>query len=292
MIQRLDNPSCTNAQVTSVTPSRQLKNDAVRRLIKGVYVLSSECRHSWTPLYSIVSLHDQYSFDQLQTTLFKVSVSPVFAQWLSIMSAIVTNHIMRSYSIRNGNTMSTTEVFRVIFFEFQYPDINGQPSAMRNLFGPQRSNELVDDLVGNHSVDVQREMSAALTRTVYTVLDISRYPQLMKEITIARQNPLFECQMFRQLWEALMRTPAKVEFAILLQSTFIKVAGYIAVERMAARIKASFEEFLATFRRCFLYYGPGANALIQAAKNGAKTLIRSKPAAVKLLSVLDEPVPE
>eukprot|EP01034_Spumella_vulgaris_P021902 gene21903-27979_t len=292
MMQRLDNSSCSNAQVSTVTPTRQLKNEGVQRLIQGVHAINSECRNSWTPLYSVWSLHNHYSFDQLQLALSKVLHSPALPHWLSIMSAIVTNHIMRSYSIRNGNIMSITEVFRVIFYQFQCPAIGATPSTRRNIFGPVRSNELIDDMVANHSVDAQREMAAATTRSVYTVADIARYPQLMREITVSRANPLFDCQAYRPLWEEIMRTPAKVEFATLLQNTLLKVASYIAVERMAVRIKNAFEDFLQTFRRCFQHYGPGANALILAAKNNAKTVIRSKPAAVKMLNVLDEAVSE
>ena len=118
-------------------------------------------------------------------------------------------------------------------------------------------------------------------------------PALMRLVSADLASPLYEYASYVPLWEELMRIAAARELLVgLLLEVCVKVAQYVVAERLTQRCKALFEDFLRSYRRCFLQFGPGANAAVQSAKAHMKAHLKSKPPAVKLLAVLDEMIVE
>lgn len=289
LIQRLDNCTTAGATVAALTPSSQFKNPAVRNLITGVCKMSPQCKQAWLSLFSLLTLHDLYSLKTIQDALPQLVTRESLPHWLSAASAIVAQHIVRS--VRVTNSISTMEIMRVLFCKLDC----GPTMGVRTLFGPERTAELLDFIIQTNSQTLQHELTAVTSRSnagIYTVNDIASQPKLLALVTTGIRNPVYDHVGFHGLWGELLRSSVKQEFALLLFEMFYKAANVVVGERLAANVKRLFENLIAGLRQCFSYYGPGANALLQGAKINAKAILKSKPAAVKMLAALDLPVPE
>ncbi len=285
LFSRLDHSTITRnatnpAAPLSVTLSLQLKNPTFRELVRGGAALNPECRIQWTGLTTVFLLTETFSIDTILPGLVTMTGRSTYAPWLSILSAIATSHILHG-------TVSMGEILRAIFSEFIGPG-----GIQRNLFGPDLTADILSHCIINKSVELKRELANG-ARSLHSRNHFLRYPALLRFISVDLVTVLYEYQSYLPLWEEYTgNEEVKGIFAPLLLEAAGKVFQHVAAERLSARVKMNFEEFLSDFRRCFSRYGPGANALLQAAKTSGRSWLKTKPVAMKMLATLDTPLDE